>query len=126
MRKLIAVVMLTGSLVGCISSSAVDLSGDWVISSSVGGEIPITVYCTLVQTGQALSGDCTPEMENPEPSDLTGTVSGSSAEWGYDVFFNGNPGTVHFAADAISASAMSGTLNLSGTPAMFTALRADL
>lgn len=126
MRQWIVTVIMAMTLAGCVSFSSVDLTGDWTISSSVGGEIPITVYCTLVQTGRALSGTCTPEMENPESSDLIGAISGSSAEWGYDVFFNNAPGTVHFDADAISQSDMSGTLNLSGTEAPFTAIRSDL
>ena len=123
-RKHLSGIVLSFTLSGCALSN-VDLTGDWVIQSSVGGEIPITVYCSLIQTGQALSGTCTPEMENAESSELTGSVDGNSASWGYDVVFNGNPGTVRFDADTFSNSAMSGILNLSGTEAEFTALRPE-
>lgn len=107
----------------CTSLNRVDISGDWTINSSVGGEIPIVVYCTIAQQGQALSGTCTPEMENPESSQLAGMVDGTSANWAYSVVFNGNPGTVEFQAQKISDSTMEGTLILSGTPAPFTAVR---
>ena len=125
MKQLVIAVIITWAFAGCALQNIVNLSGDWVISSSVGGQIPITVYCTLVQSGRSLSGTCTPEMENPESSALTGSVSASSAQWGYDVVFNGNPGTVSFEADTISTSAMSGTLDLSGTTADVTAVPAD-
>ena len=102
-----------------------DLSGEWVINSSVGGATPITVYCSLQQTGSELSGTCTPEMENAEASDLEGEVTAGSAAWGYDVFFNGNPGRVDFMASEVSATELSGTLSLSGIEAVFTASREE-
>ena len=114
------------SLFSVLMSQAVlaaDISGTWEIDSSVGGAIDITVHCTIVQAGTELTGDCTPVMENPEAAALIGTNNGSSASWGYSVVFNGNPGTVDFVADAISATEMSGALSLSGTPAPFTAVK---
>jgi hypothetical protein len=99
-----------------------DLTGEWKISSSI-GETPITVYCTLVQTGNELSGSCTPEMANAEPADLVGSVDETSAEWSYDVVFNGNPGHVAFSAETVSDEQMSGDLSLSGTPTKFTATK---
>ena len=111
-------------LLGCSSNSGLpDISGDWVIASSVGGGTPITVYCSVEQNGARLTGSCTPEMANPEPSALTGTLMQSTAQWGYDVVFNGNPGRVDFMADSVSSDAISGTLSLSGTQAPFTAQR---
>ena len=100
-----------------------DISGFWVISSSVGGQTPITVYCTLIQQEEQLSGSCTPEMPEPEASELSGSVTGTSAEWGYDVVFNGNPGRVDFSADSLAPDALAGSLSLSGTVAPFTAER---
>lgn len=115
------------SLAGLIAlpgiASALDLSGDWKIDSSVGGTTPIVVNCTLVQSGDKLTGHCTPVMANAEPAELTGTATAGSAVWAYDVVFNGNPGHIEFEADAVSDDAMSGTLMLSGTPAPFTAAR---
>jgi hypothetical protein len=100
-----------------------DISGDWEIHSSVGGATPITVNCTLVQDGTALGGTCTPVMENAQPSELDGETSGSTAVWGYDVVFNGNPGRVDFTADSVSDQKLAGTLSLSGTEAPFEAVR---
>ena len=99
-----------------------DISGAWRISSSVGADGPrITVHCTLGQDRSRLSGTCTPEMENPEASELTGSLTTSTARWGYDVVFNGNPGRVDFVASSVAAGALSGTLSLSGAQAPFTA-----
>jgi ketosteroid isomerase-like protein len=101
-----------------------DISGDWIIASSVGADGPkITVYCTLVQDGAALSGSCTPEMVNAQPSDLGGTLNYVSAAWGYDVVFNGNPGRIDFRATSLAAERLEGILSLSGTEAPFTATK---
>jgi len=100
-----------------------DLGGDWVIASSVGGRIPITVYCSMEQRGSVLSGTCTPEMENPEASAIRGTVGLKRAVWGYDVVFNGNPGRIDFTATSLSDELLEGSLSLSGTVAPFTATR---
>lgn len=100
------------------------IAGDWVIASSVGGRTPITVYCTLEQEGAVLSGSCTPEMENAEPSALRGSVGLKLATWGYGVVFNGAPGRVDFRATTLQADLLEGTLSLSGTVAPFTAQRA--
>jgi hypothetical protein len=100
-----------------------DIAGDWVIASSVGGATPITVYCTLEQNGSLLSGSCTPEMENAEPSALNGSVAQHEATWGYGVVFNGAAGTVDFRATTLQPDLLEGTLSLSGTEAPFTAQR---
>lgn len=100
-----------------------DISGDWVIASSVGGGTPITVYCTLEQNGAVLGGNCTPEMANAEASTLSGSVGLRLAVWGYDVVFNGNPGRVDFRATRLEADVLEGTLSLSGTMAPFVASR---
>ncbi len=99
------------------------LSGDWMISSSVGGKTPITVNCTLVQSRSNLSGTCTPVMAKPAPSTLSGNVSAWRARWGYDVVFNGKPGRVDFTASKMTDTTLEGTLSLSGTEAPFTAMR---
>lgn len=102
-----------------------DISGDWIIDSSVGGATPIKVRCTLIQAADKLSGTCTPEMENAEASKLTGTVNGSKAEWSYDVVFRDQPGHIAFTADSVSSDKISGKLSLSGTEAPFTASRGN-
>lgn len=100
-----------------------DISGDWVIASSVGGGTAITVYCTLEQNGAVLGGNCTPEMANAEASTLSGSIGLRLAVWGYDVVFNGNPGRVDFRATRLEADVLEGTLSLSGTMAPFVASR---
>ncbi|HTQ99448.1 MAG TPA: nuclear transport factor 2 family protein [Candidatus Acidoferrum sp.] len=99
-----------------------DISGKWVIHSSVGGKTPITVRCELKQTKSKLAGSCTPEMANPQPSELNGNVTTSTARWGYDVVFNGKPGRVDFTATTLTPT-LAGNLSLSGMMAPFTADR---
>ena len=101
---------------------AQDLSGAWTISSSV-GTTPITVNCTLVQMGEALSGSCAPATGTAGPTALTGTVTGPHASWGYDVTFRGQPAHVGYEADVTADGAMTGVLKLSGKPSPFTAKR---
>jgi hypothetical protein len=100
-----------------------DIAGDWVITSSVGGAIPITVYCTLEQDAAMLGGSCTPEMANAEASTLSGSIGLKLAVWGYDVVFNGNPGRIDFRATTLATDRLEGTLSLSGTVAPFSAQR---
>ena len=78
---------------------AADFSGTWRIDNLFNGASAI-ITCTLVQAGNALSGSCKPEIPGIAASDLTGTVDGSSAKWGYDVVFNGNPARVDYVARA--------------------------
>lgn len=120
MIKLLLSFMVTAVIP--VAVFAADISGDWEIKSSI-GDNSITVYCTLVQSDSVLSGYCTPEIENAEPSELNGNVDEASARWDYDVVFNGNPGHVEFVADTLSDSTMSGTLSLSGNPSPFTAIK---
>ena len=103
---------------------AADISGDWKIESNL-GDTPINVNCTLVQAEHELTGTCTPVMENAETSELAGIVDGATAEWSYDIVFNGNPGHVAFEAAIDSDAKMSGTLLLSGTPTKFTATKQE-
>jgi hypothetical protein len=99
-----------------------DFSGDWKIDFSVNGN-PAHVACTMMQSGDALSGHCLPAMPNAQPSDLTGRVDGSSAKWSYDVVFNGNKNHVTYDATMTSPTAISGQLMLGQTPTAFTGTR---
>ena len=101
---------------------AADISGAWKVDSSV-GTTPISINCTLVQTGHALTGACAPATGDAGPTALTGTVDGSKAAWGYDVVFRSKPAHVGYVADIASDAAMTGTLELSGKPSPFTAAR---
>ena len=102
---------------------AADLSGQWKIDSSV-GTTPITVNCTLAQSGQTLSGACTPAAGNSGPTSFSdGTVDGPKVAWGYDVTFAGKPAHVGFTADITSDTTMTGVLSLNGKPSPFTAAK---
>jgi len=114
--------LAAGALLLPCAALAADISGDWKIDSSV-GTTPISINCTLVQTGQALSGACAPAVGNAGPTALTGAVDGAKAAWGYDVVFRGKPAHVGYTADITSDSAMTGVLELSGKPSPFTAAR---
>ena len=118
-----AILLAVLPLTGMAADDSITLTGNWEIHSSVGGAVPIIVNCALVHQGNALAGTCTPVMENPEAAMLTGEVNGSTANWQYGVFFNGNAGTVEFQAEVITQNGMLGTLILSGTPAPFSALK---
>ena len=122
MRSLLKASLMAAAVLIATPSIAADVTGDWAIEASL-GDIPIYVNCTLVQTGEALSGTCTPVMEDPETSTLTGSVNGVQIEWSYDVFFNGAPGHVVFAGEIAEDDSLAGTLDLSGTPTTFTAAR---
>ena len=98
---------------------AQDLSGEWTISSSV-GTTPITVHCTLLQTGQELDGLCAPAGGESGPV-FRGTVKGDHASWGYDVTFRGQRSHVGFEADYNGGRAMKGELKLGDRTSPFTA-----
>ena len=100
---------------------AESMSGEWTVSSSV-GTTPITVHCTLVQTGQQLDGLCAPAGGSNGPL-FRGTVKGDHARWGYDVAFRGQQSHVGFEADYNGAQAMKGTLSLGGRASPFTATK---
>ena len=116
-------IMMAATLVTGVSLAA-DIEGDWRIEASL-GETPIIVNCTLIQSGDELSGTCTPVMADAEAAELSGIVAESTASWEYDVVFNGNPGHVAFEGEVESDVKMSGTLNLSGTPVQFTAIKQE-
>lgn len=111
---LAAVLLITPGL-----AAAEDLSGEWDITSTA-GNTPIHIHCTLLQTGQVLSGSCAPRAESRGPL-FTGTVQGNHASWGYDVTYQGQPSRVAFDAELPTDRTMTGTLTLSGKPSAFTA-----
>ena len=117
------IILAAALLIAPSLALAQDLSGSWTVSSSV-GTTPITVNCTLVQTGEALSGSCAPATGTAGPTAFAGgMVMGSHATWGYDVTFRGQPSHVGFEADITSAAAMTGVLKLAGKPSPFTATK---
>ncbi len=114
--------LAAAALVSPVAAHAADISGAWKIDSSV-GTTPISINCTLVQTGHALTGACAPAVGDAGPTALTGSVDGNKAAWGYDVVFRGKPAHVGYTADIASDATMTGVLDLAGKPSPFTAAR---
>jgi hypothetical protein len=50
-------------------------------------------------------------------------VDGSSAKWGYDVVFNGNPARVDYEAELAADGTLKGNLLRNGTPSPITAVK---
>jgi len=109
-----------GALLLAESAFGADFSGTWNISSKV-GDNPISILCTLVQRGAALTGTCKPAQFDASP--VTGTSSGTRATWAYDVVFNGNPSHVEYEATLGADGTLSGTLHLGAMTTPFTAVR---
>ena len=120
MRTVISVLSGLGALLGADAAFAADFSGTWNISSKV-GDNPVSIQCTLVQRGDALTGTCKPAQF--DPSATTGTVTGTKATWGYDVVFNGNQNHVEYEATLGADGTLTGTLHLGPMPTPFTAVR---
>ena len=63
-KRLLAFVVLAPG-----AALAADFSGTWRIDNQFNGASAI-ITCTLVQTGNNLSGSCKPEIPGIAPSDL--------------------------------------------------------
>ena len=113
--ELVAVIALVPS-----AAWAADFSGTWRIDNLFNGASAI-ITCTLVQAGSALTGTCKPEIPGIAPSELKGTVDGSSAKWGYDVVFNGNPARVDYVAELGTDGTLKGNVLRNGSPSPITA-----
>ena len=53
----------------------------------------------------------------------TSTVEGSSAKWGYDVVFNGNPARVDYVAELAADGTLKGNVLRNGSPSPITAVK---
>ena len=100
-------------------AQATDLSGDWQFNSKV-GQAPVIVDCRIQQTGATLSGNCELRAPDSTPAPLTGSVSGSKAQWGYSIVSRGKADTAQFDAEVKSATQLTGTLKLEGNPSALT------
>jgi hypothetical protein len=100
-----------------VLASAADISGTWKLDNTFNGRVSV-INCTLVQKDEALSGSCKPDVEGMAASNLTGTIKGSDAKWGYDLVFNGRPARVDFEMKLVADGSLEGTLlrNGSGSP----------
>ena len=105
-----------------VLASAADFSGSWKLDNTFNGKVSV-VHCTLVQSGDALSGSCKPDVAGMEASKLAGTVSGSTAKWGYDLEFNGKPARVDYAVTLASDGSLSGSLLRNGSASPITGVR---
>ena len=101
---------------------AADFSGTWRIDNLFNGASAI-ISCTLVQAGYTLSGSCKPDIPGIAPSELKGTVEGSSAKWGYDVVFNGNAARVDYVAELAADGTLKGSVLRNGSPSPITAVK---
>jgi hypothetical protein len=101
---------------------AADFSGTWRITNLFNGSSS-TITCTIAQQGNALTGSCRPEIPGIVASELSGTVDGSGAKWGYDVVFNGNPARVDYVAELAADGTLKGNLLRNGAPSPITAVK---
>ena len=103
-------------------ASAADFAGTWKLDNTFNGKISM-IHCTLVQSGDALSGSCKPDLPGMAASKLTGTLEGSMAKWGYDLEFNGKPARVDYEVTLAADGSLSGSLLRNGRPSPITGVR---
>jgi hypothetical protein len=98
-------------------ASAADISGTWKLENTFNGTVSV-INCTLVQKGEALSGSCKPDVPGMEAAELTGTIKGSEAKWGYDLVFNDKPARVDYEVKLAPDGTLAGNLlrNGGGSP----------
>lgn len=103
-------------------AAAADFSGTWKLDNTFNGSVSV-IHCTLVQSGDALSGSCKPDLPGMEASKLTGTVKGSTAQWGYDLVFNGKPARVDYEVALAADGTLTGQLLRNGSDSPITGTR---
>lgn len=103
-------------------ASAADFSGTWKLDNTFNGRISV-IQCTVVQSGDALSGSCKPDVNGMAASNLAGTVKGSTAKWGYDLEFNGKPARVDYEVTLAADGSLSGSLLRNGNASPITGVR---
>jgi polyisoprenoid-binding protein YceI len=103
-------------------ASAADFAGTWKLDNTFNGKVSV-VHCTLVQKGDALTGSCKPDLPGMEPSNLTGTIKGTTAKWGYDLVFNGKPARVDYEVTLAADGSLSGNLLRNGSASPITGAR---
>ena len=98
-------------------ASAADFSGTWKLDNTFNGKVS-SIHCTIAQKGEELTGSCKPDIQGMEAANLTGTVKGQAAKWGYDLVFNGKPARVDYDITLAADGSISGNLlrNGSGSP----------
>ena len=111
-----ALVFAAAALLSPAIACGQDLSGAWkfVATGPRGGASAMT--CTLTRSGTNLTGACVTQQGSTV--DVSGTVTGSDVEIGYDVA--GSPLHVDFKGVIQSDGSIKGTVTATTTPAPFT------
>jgi hypothetical protein len=117
LRHFIAAVAFAPAL-----AAAADFSGTWKLDNTFNGKVS-AILCTLVQSDNALSGSCKPDVVGMAASKLTGTVKGSAAKWGYDLEFNGKPARVDYEVTLSGDGSLSGSVLRNGSPSPIAGVR---
>jgi len=117
LRHFIAAAALAPAL-----ASAADFSGTWRLDNTFNGRVAV-IYCTLMQSGNALSGSCKPDVAGMEASKLAGMVEGSKAKWGYELVFNGKPARVDYEVTLAADGSLAGNLLRNGSGSPITGVR---
>ena len=105
------------------AAHATDISGLWVISTSL-AQAPVVMDCSLLQVGVALSGWCEAESADAVPATVTGQLDRTNASWSSDITVQGRP--MHLAYQGTLSSdslAMTGRLTYGGASAGLAATR---
>jgi polyisoprenoid-binding protein YceI len=114
-------IILIAALLPAVASAA-DFSGAWKLDNTFNGKVS-AIHCTLVQTGDTLTGSCKPDVAGMAASTLAGVVKGSTARWGYDLQFNGKPARVDYEVTLANDGTLSGTLLRNGGASPITGAR---
>jgi len=72
------------------AAHATDVTGLWIVSSSL-GQTPVTMDCSVLQVGVKLEGWCEPESADATPTALSGQIDRDTASWSYDLTVQGQP-----------------------------------
>jgi polyisoprenoid-binding protein YceI len=105
--------LLVAAMMPAVAAAA-DFSGTWKLDNDFNGRIS-TIHCTIVQSAETISGSCKPDVPGMAATNLTGTVLGSTAKWGYDLTFNGKPARVDYEVTLAADGSLSGTLLRNGS-----------
>ncbi len=118
---LISAAAAAAALLAPAAALADDLSGSWKVTTNAGG-MDLVINCNFVQKDKALGGTCGLADASDKPAPLTGTLTGQSASWSYDVTVNDMPLHVAFSG-TVEGSTISGSMNAMGNASKFEAVK---
>jgi len=101
--------LLAFSLAAALHAAApVDsIKGNWQITGDVAGN-EVNSVCAIVQTGDAITGNCTGATGQPMP--ITGTVKGDSVTFQHGGDYQGQELTIIYSGKLESATDLKGTI----------------